>query len=40
LWKKEAANDEYSEEITEEYEEPEVEDEWSLYGCKTDSKAD
>jgi flagellar biosynthesis/type III secretory pathway protein FliH len=40
LWKKEAANNEYSEEITEEYEEPEVEDEWSLYGCKRDSKAD
>jgi flagellar biosynthesis/type III secretory pathway protein FliH len=32
-WKEEGAN-EYSEDITEEYEEPEVDDEWSSYGQK------
>jgi len=29
LWKEEGANNEYSEEIAEEYEEPEIDDQWS-----------
>jgi len=38
-WKEEGANDEYSEEIAEEYEESYVIDEWSSYGQKDgDSK--
>jgi len=36
-WKEEGANNEYSEEIAEEYKEPEAEDEWSSYGIKRDS---
>jgi len=32
LWKEEGANNEYSEEIAEEYKDPEVDDEWSSYG--------
>jgi len=31
-------NNEYSEEIADEYEEPEVDDKWSSYGQKRDSK--
>jgi flagellar biosynthesis/type III secretory pathway protein FliH len=38
LWKEEGINDEYSEEVVEEYEESEVDDEWSSYGQKRDSK--
>jgi hypothetical protein len=30
-WKEECANNEYSEDIAEEYKEPEVDDEWSSY---------
>jgi len=38
-WRDEGANDKYFEEIAEEYEEPEVDDEWSSYGQKDkDSK--
>jgi hypothetical protein len=37
-WKEEGANNEYSEEIAEEYEEPEEDDEWSSYGLRKDSK--
>jgi len=37
-WKEEGANNEYSEKIAEEYEESEVDDEWSSYGQKRDSK--
>jgi hypothetical protein len=37
-WKKEGANNEYSEGIAEEYEESEVDDKWSSYGQKRDSK--
>jgi hypothetical protein len=37
-WKDEGANTEYSEEIEEEYEEPEEHDEWSFYGQKGESK--
>jgi len=37
-WKKEGTNNEYSEELAEEYEEPEMDDEWSSYGQKLDSK--
>jgi len=37
-WKEGNANNEYSEEITEEFEEPEVDDEWSSYGQKRNSK--
>jgi uncharacterized protein with von Willebrand factor type A (vWA) domain len=33
-WKEEGANNEYSEEMAEEYEESEVDDEWSSYGQK------
>jgi hypothetical protein len=34
-WRKGGANEEYSEEITEQYKEPEVNDEWMSYGqCK------
>ena len=36
-WKGNSAN-EYSEDIAEEYEEPEVDDEWSSYVQKRDSK--
>jgi hypothetical protein len=36
--KEEGVKNEYSEEITEEYEESEVDDEWSSYGQKRDSK--
>jgi len=38
IWKEENANKEYSEEIAEEYEEEEVDDEWSSYGQKRNSK--
>jgi len=37
-WRRVSANIEYSEEIAEEYKEPEVDDEWSSYGQKLDSK--
>jgi len=37
-WKEEGANTEYSEDIAEEYQEPEVDDEWSSYGQKRDSR--
>jgi len=37
-WKEENAINKYSEEIAEEYEEAEVDDEWSSYGQKKDSK--
>jgi hypothetical protein len=37
-WKEEGANNEYSEEITEEYGESEVDNEWSSYGQDKDSK--
>jgi len=37
-WKEEGVNDEYSEDLAEEYEEPEVDDESSFYGQKGDSK--
>jgi len=37
-WKEEGANNEYSEDLAEEYEELEVDDEWSSYGQKRDSK--
>jgi hypothetical protein len=37
-WKEEGANNEYSEEIVEEYEESYIDDEWSSYGQKQDSK--
>jgi len=35
LWKEEGGNNEYSEEIAEQYEEPEVDVEWSSYVQKT-----
>jgi len=38
LWKQEGANNEYSEGLAEEDEEPEVDDEWSSYAQKRDSK--
>jgi hypothetical protein len=38
LWKEEGANKDYFEEIAEEYEELEVDDEWSSYGQKRDPK--
>jgi len=31
-WKEEGMNNEYSDEIAEEYEDPEIDDEWSSYG--------
>jgi hypothetical protein len=37
-WKEEGMINEHSEEITVEYEEPEVDDEWMSYGHKRDSK--
>jgi hypothetical protein len=37
-WKEDGANNEYFEEIIEKYEEQEVDDEWSCYGPKRDSK--
>jgi len=37
-WKEEGANKEYSEELEEEYEGLELDDEWSSYGQKRDSK--
>jgi len=37
-WGKEGVNNEYSEDLTEETEEPEVNDEWSSYGQKRDLK--
>jgi len=37
-WKEEGANIEYSVEIAEHYEESEVDDKWSSYGQKRDSK--
>jgi len=37
-WGKEGANDEYSEDLADAYEEPEVDDEWSFYGHKRDPK--
>jgi hypothetical protein len=36
-WKEEGVNDKYFEELAEEFEEPEVDDEWSSYGQKRDS---
>jgi len=37
-WKEEVVNKEYSEEIAEEYEDSELDDEWTAYGQKRDSK--
>jgi len=37
-WKEDGENNEYSEELSEEYEELEVDDEWSSYGVKRDQK--
>jgi hypothetical protein len=37
-WKEKGANNEYSEDIAEEYEESEVDDEWWFYGQKRDSQ--
>jgi flagellar biosynthesis/type III secretory pathway protein FliH len=37
-WKEDVATNGYSEEMTEEYQESEVDDEWSSYGQNTDSR--
>jgi len=37
-WGKEGANNEYSEDLAEEYEEPDVDDKWSTYGHIRDPK--
>jgi hypothetical protein len=37
-WREEGVNNEYSDEIVEEYDESYVDDEWSSYGQKKDSK--